>query len=136
MPNPFNQQIIDEFRANGGRVGGPFAGSELILLTTRGARSGKRHTTPLGFLPDGPDRFLVIASAGGAVGNPDWFHNLRADPSVTVEDGTEAYEATAVPLEGRDRDDAFARAVASDPGWADYQSKAGRTIPVVAVVRS
>lgn len=135
MPNPFNQQIIDEFRANNGRVGGPFAGSSLILLTTRGARSGARHTTPLGFLPDGPDRLLVIASAGGAPNNPDWFHNLRTHSQVTVEDGNQTYEAVAVPLSGGDRDEAFARAVAEDPGWSDYQAKAARTIPVVVVTR-
>jgi deazaflavin-dependent oxidoreductase (nitroreductase family) len=134
MPNPFNQQIIDEFRANGGRVGGMFAGSSLVLLTTRGARSGRLHTTPLGFLPDG-DRFLVIASAGGSPRNPDWFHNVLTHPSVIVEDGTQTYEALAVPLAGRERDDAFARAVAGDSGWSDYQARAARVIPVVAVQR-
>ncbi|MCY1144421.1 nitroreductase family deazaflavin-dependent oxidoreductase [Actinoplanes sp. Pm04-4] len=134
MPNPFNQQIIDEFRANKGRVGGPFAGSTLILLTTRGARSGRPHTTPLGPLPDG-DRLLVIASAAGAPHHPDWFHNIRTNPQVTVETGAETYEATAIPLTGEDRDKAFARAAADDPGWSDYQSKTTRTIPVVALVR-
>nr|WP_221380984.1 nitroreductase family deazaflavin-dependent oxidoreductase [Actinoplanes polyasparticus] len=134
MPNPFNQQIIDEFRANDGRVGGPFAGSELILLTTRGARSGNAHTTPLGVLPDG-DRILVIASAAGAPQHPDWFHNVRKHPRVTVETGSETYEATAVPLAGEERDQAFARAAADDPGWADYQAKTARTIPVVALRR-
>ncbi|MGK5681705.1 nitroreductase family deazaflavin-dependent oxidoreductase [Actinoplanes sp. URMC 104] len=135
MPNPFNQQIIDEFRANGGRVGGPFAGSDLILLTTRGARSGKLHTTPLGFLPDGPGRILVIASAGGGPADPDWFHNLRATPRVTVETGTETYEAVAAPLTGAARDAAFARAAAGNPGWSDYQARTRRTIPVVALTR-
>ncbi|WP_250037263.1 nitroreductase family deazaflavin-dependent oxidoreductase [Paractinoplanes maris] len=134
MPNPFNQQIIDEFRANGGRVGGPFAGSELILLTTRGARSGKLHTTPLGFLRDG-DRILLIASAAGAPHHPDWFHNLRADPRVTIETGSETYEAQAEPLTAEDRDKAFTRAAADNPGWSDYQAKTTRTIPVVAVTR-
>ena len=134
MPNPLNQQIIDEFRANDGRVGGPFAGSELILLTTRGVRSGNPHTTPLGVLPDG-ERILVIASAAGASQNPDWFHNVRKHPQVTVETGSETYEATAVPLAGEERDQAFARAAADDPGWADYQAKTTRTIPVVALTR-
>ena len=134
MPNPFNQQIIDEFRANDGRVGGPFAGSELILLTTWGVRSGNPHTTPLGVLPDG-ERILVIASAAGASQNPDWFHNVRKHPQVTVETGSETYEATAVPLAGEERDQAFARAAADDPGWADYQAKTTRTIPVVALTR-
>ncbi len=135
MPHSFNQQIIDEFRAHGGRVGGYFEGSRLILLTTEGARSGVPRTNPLGFLADGPGRILVIASAGGAPKNPEWFHNLRANPAVTVEDGRETYQAVARPLAGPERDEAFARAVADDPGWADYQAKAGRTIPVVALTR-
>ena len=75
MPNDFNQQIIDEFRANAGRVGGPFEGGRLLLLTTTGARTGARHTTPLGYLPDG-ERMLIIASAGGAPAHPAWYHNL------------------------------------------------------------
>ncbi|GAB2603033.1 hypothetical protein Aab01nite_85020 [Paractinoplanes abujensis] len=136
MPNPFHQQIIDEFRTNGGRVGGMFADSELILLTTRGARSGKPHTTPLGFLRDGPGRILVIASAGGAPGNPDWFRNVQAQPRVTVEIGAETYEALAVALPPEERDAAWARAVARDPGWADYQAKVTRRIPVVALTRA
>ncbi|MCO8271448.1 nitroreductase family deazaflavin-dependent oxidoreductase [Actinoplanes sp. TRM 88003] len=134
MPNPFNQQIIDEFRANDGRVGGMFAGSDLILLTTRGARSGNPHTTPLGVLTDG-DRILVIASAAGAPTNPDWFHNVRAHSQVTVETGAETYEATATPLTGAERDEAFTRAAADDPGWSDYQAKTTRTIPVIALTR-
>ncbi|MBM2622689.1 nitroreductase family deazaflavin-dependent oxidoreductase [Actinoplanes sp. LDG1-06] len=136
MPNPFNQQIIDEFRANQGRVGGMFEGSELILLTTRGARSGAAHTTPLGFLRDGPDRILVIASAGGAPGNPDWFHNVRANPRVTIETGSHTYEALAEPLPADERDEAWQRAVADNPGWDDYQAKVTRTIPVVALIRA
>ncbi|MEV4349374.1 nitroreductase/quinone reductase family protein [Actinoplanes sp. NPDC049596] len=133
MPNPFNQQIIEEFRANNGRVGGWLAGSRLILLTTRGARSGAAHTTPLGFLPYENGGILVIASAAGAPRDPDWFHNVRADPRVTVEDGTRTYEASAVPLAGEERDRAFARAAAEDPGWADYQAKTTRIIPVVVL---
>ncbi|MFD7439752.1 nitroreductase/quinone reductase family protein [Streptomyces sp. NPDC059909] len=133
MPHDFNQQIIDEFRANGGRVGGPFEGGRLLLITTTGARSGARHTTPVGYLPDGGERVLVIASAGGAPRHPDWFHNLVAHPRVTVEAGVFTYEAEAVVLEGAERDRAFARAVEADPGWADYQARTERTIPVVAL---
>ncbi|MEU8206526.1 nitroreductase/quinone reductase family protein [Streptosporangium sp. NPDC049046] len=133
MPNEFNQQIIEEFRANGGRVGGPFEGARLLLLTTVGARSGARHTTPLGYLPDGGARVLVIASAGGAPNHPAWFHNLVADPLVTVEDGIFTYQARAVVLEGAERDRVFARAAEADPGWADYQAKTARVIPVVAL---
>ncbi|GAB3138052.1 nitroreductase/quinone reductase family protein [Micromonospora sonneratiae] len=134
MPIDFNQQVIDEFRANGGRVGGPFEGARLLLLTTVGARSGAPHTTPVGCLPDG-ERILVIASAGGAPHHPAWFHNLVANPRVTVEDGTFTYEAHAVVLTGAERDRLFARAVEADPGWAAYQARTIRVIPVVALHR-
>ncbi|MEU6348714.1 nitroreductase/quinone reductase family protein [Streptomyces sp. NPDC047072] len=133
MPNPFNQQIIDEFRANAGRVGGPFEGGRLILLTTIGARTGTPHTTPVGYLPDGGNRILVIASAGGSPRHPDWYRNLLAHPQVTVESGVFTYEAAAVVLTGAERDAAFARAVEADRGWAAYQEKTDRTIPVVAL---
>lgn len=132
----FNSQVIEEFRANGGRVGGPFEGGRLLLLTTTGARTGARHTTPLGYLPDGVGRVLVIASAGGAPKDPAWFHNLVANPRVTVESGDFAYEADAVVLEGAERDAAFARAAEADPGWAEYEVKSGRTLPVVALVQA
>ncbi|MEU8848620.1 nitroreductase/quinone reductase family protein [Streptomyces sp. NPDC048564] len=133
MPNDFNQQVIDEFRANKGRVGGYFEGARLILLTTTGARTGRPHTTPVGYLPDGADRVLVIASAGGAPSHPAWFHNLLTNPQVTVESGAFTYEAQAVVLDGEERDEAFARAVEADPGWAEYQEKTRRVIPVVAL---
>ncbi|MEV4627175.1 nitroreductase/quinone reductase family protein [Micromonospora sp. NPDC049523] len=133
MANDFNQQVIDEFRANGGRVGGYFEGARLILLTTTGARSGAPHTTPLGYLPDGGERILVIGSAGGAPKPPAWFHNLVADPRVTVEDGVFVYDATATVLTGTERDQVFARAVEADHGWADYQARTGRVLPVVAL---
>ncbi|WP_329292163.1 nitroreductase/quinone reductase family protein [Streptomyces pseudovenezuelae] len=136
MTNPFhdfNQQIIDEFRANHGRVGGPFEGGRLILLTTTGARTGTRHTTPVGYLPDGGDRILVIASAGGSPRHPDWYRNLLAHPRVTVESGVFTYEAEAVVLAGEERDRAFARAVEADRGWAVYQEKTDRVLPVVAL---
>lgn len=128
----FNRQVIEEFRANAGRVGGPFEGGRLILLTTTGARTGARHTNPVGYLPDG-DRIVVIASAGGAPRHPDWFHNLVANPRVTVEDGVFTYEAEATVLTGAEREELWARAVESDPGWAAYQDKTTRRIPVVAL---
>nr|BFE98594.1 nitroreductase/quinone reductase family protein [Streptoalloteichus tenebrarius] len=103
-------------------------------MTTTGARSGRPHTTPVGYLPDG-DRVLVIASAGGAPRHPAWFHNLLANPEVTVEDGVFTYPARATVLEGDERDRAFARAVETDPGWAEYQARTSRTIPVVALER-
>ncbi|MCX5447502.1 nitroreductase/quinone reductase family protein [Streptomyces nigrescens] len=133
MPIDFNRQIIEEFRANGGRVGGPFEGGRLLLLTTTGARSGVPHTTPLGYLPDVDGRVLVIASAAGAPKHPAWYHNLLAHPRVTVEAGVFTYEAQAVVLEGAERDRAFARAAEADPGWSDYQEKTERILPVVAL---
>ncbi|MEW2353835.1 nitroreductase/quinone reductase family protein [Spirillospora sp. NPDC029432] len=133
MPIDFNQHVIDEFRANAGRVGGPFEGGRLLLLTTTGARTGARHTTPLGYLPDGGERVIVIASAAGAPRHPAWYHNLVANPRVTIEDGTFTYEADAVVLAGAERDEIFARAVEADPGWAEYQAKTTRTLPVVAL---
>ncbi|TYC02947.1 nitroreductase family deazaflavin-dependent oxidoreductase [Micromonospora sp. WP24] len=136
MPNDFNTQIITEFRANGGRVGGPFEGGRLILLTTTGSRSGAPHTTPLGYLPEVGGRILVIASAGGAPRHPDWFHNVLADPQVTVEDGIFTYPARATVLAGAERDEVFARATEADPGWAAYQAKTSRTLPVVALERT
>ncbi|MDH6569443.1 deazaflavin-dependent oxidoreductase (nitroreductase family) [Streptomyces sp. SAI-117] len=136
MPHPvqdFNQRIIDEFRANHGRVGGPFEGGRLILLTTTGARTGAPHTTPVGYFPDGGDRILVIASAGGSPRHPDWYGNLVAHPHVTVESGVFTYEARAVVLTGEERDRAFARAVEADRGWAAYQEKTDRVLPVIAL---
>ncbi|MEU4231305.1 nitroreductase/quinone reductase family protein [Nonomuraea sp. NPDC026600] len=131
MPQDFNQPIIDEFRANQGQVA-MFDGARLLLLTTTGARSGAGHTTPVGYLPDG-GRMLIIASAGGAPRHPAWYHNLLAEPRVQVEDGVFTYQAEAVVLKGEERDSAFARAVETDPGWAAYQAKTSRVIPVVAL---
>ncbi|MGW1300581.1 nitroreductase/quinone reductase family protein [Streptomyces sp. NPDC002514] len=133
MPLDFNQQIIDEFRARHGRLSGPFEGARLLLLTTTGARTGARHTTPVGYLPDGDGRVLVIASAGGSPRHPDWYRNLLAHPRVTVESGVFTYEAEAVVLRDAERDEAFARAVEADQGWAAYQAKTDRVIPVVAL---
>ncbi|MGW3007814.1 nitroreductase/quinone reductase family protein [Streptomyces sp. NPDC001219] len=133
MPIDFNRQVIEEFRANGGRVGGPFEGGRLLLLTTTGARSGAPHTTPLGYLPDSDGRVLVIASAAGAPRHPAWYHNLVAHPRVTVEAGVFTYEAQAVVLEGAARDRAFARAAEADPGWSEYQERTDRRLPVVAL---
>lgn len=129
----FNQQVIDEFRANHGRVGGPFEGGRLLLLTTTGARTGTPHTTPVGYLPDGAERVLVIASAGGAPKHPHWYGNLLAHSQVTVEDGVFTYQARAEVLEGEEREQAWARAVEAEPGWAAYQKKTERVIPVVAL---
>ncbi len=132
--NAFQQHVIAEFRANGGRVGGPFEGATLALLTTVGARSGKSRTSPLAYLTiDGVP--VVVASAMGADKHPAWYHNILTNPVVTVETGTETYEAVAAAPAGADRDELFAKVVAADPGFGDYQRRTSRTIPVVTLTR-
>ncbi|RJL27161.1 nitroreductase/quinone reductase family protein [Bailinhaonella thermotolerans] len=134
----FNQSVIEEFRANAGRVGGPFEGGDLLLLTTTGARSGRPHTVPLGYVRDG-GRLLVVGSAGGSPRHPAWYHNLLAAPSVHVEvpgdAGIEEFDTVAVPAEGELRERLFARVVAAAPGYADYQAKVDRPLPVVVLER-
>jgi deazaflavin-dependent oxidoreductase (nitroreductase family) len=115
-------------------VGGYFAGMSLLLLTTTGARSGQSHTTPLGYFADG-DRCIVFAAAGGAPADPDWYHNLLADPRVTVEAGTEMFEATATTT-GEERDALFDRFAAARPHLLQYRDRTTRQIPVVAPTRS
>jgi deazaflavin-dependent oxidoreductase (nitroreductase family) len=130
----YNETIIEEFRANGGVVGGPFEGSTLLLLTTTGAKSGKRHTTPVMYMEDG-EHFVVFASKGGAPTSPDWYHNLAANPDVTVEVGTETFEARARVTTGEERDGLFDRQKALRPQFAEYEAKTTRTIPVVVLER-
>ncbi|MEV5894472.1 nitroreductase/quinone reductase family protein [Nonomuraea fuscirosea] len=127
-----NQRVIAEFRANAGEVGGMFAGAPLVLLTTTGARTGRRHTTPAVYLRDG-ERLLVFASNAGAAAHPAWYHNLRADPKVTVELGGRTFTARAAPLLGEERDRLYARQAAADPAFAAYQEGTDRVIPVVAL---
>ncbi|MER7824323.1 nitroreductase/quinone reductase family protein [Streptomyces sp. NPDC096097] len=133
----FNHTVIEEFRANAGQVGGPFEGSELILLTTSGARSGKPHTVPLGLArEDGAGALFVVASAAGADRHPAWYHNLLARPLVEVETGSERYEAVAVPAQGARRDELFAWIVRAEPGYGEYQARTRRVLPVVALQRT
>lgn len=126
----WNTKIIEEFRANKGRVGGQFEGAPLLLLHTTGARSGQDRVNPMMYL-DLDGRRYVFASKAGAETNPDWYHNLLAHPDVRVEVGTENYRATAVPLEGRERDRIYQEQAARYPGFAEYQEKTDRVIPVV-----
>ncbi|GGT17822.1 nitroreductase family deazaflavin-dependent oxidoreductase [Nonomuraea spiralis] len=135
MTNSFNQQIIDEFRANEGRVGGPFEGASLVLLTTTGAKSGRPTTTPVMYLPDG-DRYVVIASNAGADNHPAWYHNLRATPTATAEVGVETFDVKADFAEGEERDALYARMVEIAPGFAEYEAKTSRRIPVVLLSRT
>jgi deazaflavin-dependent oxidoreductase (nitroreductase family) len=129
-PNGFNESVIREFRASGGVVGGELAGMSLLLLTTIDARSGRPRTTPLAYHRRG-DRYLVIASNGGATRHPNWFRNLERDPNATVEVGTETFPARARILDNSERDAAFAAIVAQTPAAGAFQAKAGRTIPVI-----
>ncbi|MEU8524005.1 MULTISPECIES: nitroreductase/quinone reductase family protein [Streptomyces] len=135
----FNARVIEEFRANGGRVGGMFEGAQLLLLTTTGARSGRPHTNPTVYVRDGA-RLLVFASNAGGPKHPAWFHNLSADAHVTVELGTpegsvERFPATAVVTEGAERDRLYAEQAARDPAFGAYQDGTDRVIPVVALHR-
>ncbi|GAA0474454.1 nitroreductase/quinone reductase family protein [Streptomyces stramineus] len=133
-PTSFNQSVIEEFRADGGKVGGPFEGADLLLLTTTGAKSGEPHTTPLGYVRhDG--LLLIIGSNLGAPRHPAWYHNLLAHPVVSVEIGTEEYEAVAVPAEGERRDRLFAHVADVEPGYGEYQERTSRILPVVALER-
>ena len=131
----WNRQVIDEFHANGGKVGGPFEGAPLLLLTTIGAKSGKKFTTPLMYLPDG-DRMLIFASKGGAPTNPAWYHNLVAHPNATVEVGTDTFDVTAAVVTGEERYRLYAEQSRRYPNFAEYQEKTSRRIPVVALKRA
>lgn len=128
-----NRQVIDQFRA-GGEIQGMHR-DRLVLLTTTGARTGQRRTTPMMFHRDG-DRLLVVASNIGAPRHPDWYVNLAASPRVTVEVGDDTYEALARPLEGEQREQAWAMLKENYPFFAEHEAKTERTIPVVALTRA
>ncbi|MCJ7436941.1 MAG: nitroreductase family deazaflavin-dependent oxidoreductase [Acidimicrobiia bacterium] len=132
--NDWNAQIIEEFRENDGKVGGQFEGAPMVLITTTGAKTGKRRTTPLMSLPDG-DRLAIFASKAGAPTNPDWYHNVRANPTVTVEFGAESFDAMATIVEGDERDRLFRKQAELYPGFAEYEAKTDRVIPVVILDR-
>jgi deazaflavin-dependent oxidoreductase (nitroreductase family) len=131
----FNQRVIAEFRANGGKVGGMFDGVPMLLLTTTGAKSGLPRVAPLAYTTDG-DRLVVIASKGGAPTHPDWYHNLLANPTARVEVGTEAFAARATVAEGAVRDRLFDAMAAKMPNFAEYQRSTTRRIPVVVLERA
>lgn len=134
IQNERNKAIIEEFRANGGKVGGVFAGRTLLLLHTVGAKSGESRINPLAYVNDG-DRLVIIASKGGAPINPDWYHNIVANPLVTVEVGAETFQARAeVPVEP-ERTRLYDKMVAVMPGFAAYRERTRRVIPVVILKR-
>ena len=130
-----NQQVIDEFRTNGGRVGGPFEGRTLLLLHHRGAKTGLERVNPVAYQRVSPDAVAVFASKGGAPTNPDWYHNLVANPDVTVEIGTETFTARARVAEGEERERIWNQQKHDWPGFAEYDEKTKgiRDIPVIVL---
>lgn len=133
-PSERNRAVIEEFRANAGQVGGNWTGRPLLLLTTTGVRSGRQHTTPAMYHREG-DRRFVFASMGGAPKSPAWYHNLVANSRVTVEVGSERFEARATVVEGAERDRIYAEQAKNFPQFAEYEKRTTRKIPVVALDR-
>ena len=130
----FNANIITEFRENAGKVGGPFEGAPMLLLHTTGRRSGAERVNPLVYWPEG-DAMVIFASKGGAPTNPDWYHNLMAQPDTRVEVGTDTVVVHARETDGDERQDLFDRITAVMPGFADYQAKTSRRIPIIVLER-
>lgn len=129
----WNRKVVEEFRANEGRVGGPFEGAPVLLLHTWGRKTGTERVNPMMYLVrDG--RTFVFASKAGAPVNPDWYLNLVTNPQVTVELGTQVFPATAVPVTGPERDEIYAEQARRYPGFAEYQASTDRVIPVVELV--
>jgi deazaflavin-dependent oxidoreductase (nitroreductase family) len=125
----FNKNLVEEFRANDGKVTGQFANADLLLLTTTGAKSGERRVSPLAYFRiDG--KLIIIGSFAGAPVNPAWVHNLRANPRARIEVGSDAFDVTAIELSAAERGDLFPKVTAAAPGFADYQSKTSRVIPL------
>ena len=129
-----NTQVIEEFRANKGQVGGFFTGATLVLLHTTGAKSGAKRINPLMSIPDG-DRIVIIASKAGAPSNPDWYYNIVANPDVEIEIGTEKFKATATVTEEPERTKLYDKIAAKHDNFADYARNTTRTIPVVTLTR-
>jgi deazaflavin-dependent oxidoreductase (nitroreductase family) len=138
LVSDWNDKIIAEFRDNNGVVGGPFTGAHLLLLGTTGAKSGHPRVSPMVYFADGDDR-IVVASKAGAPTHPGWYHNLRANPHVhveaSIEGGLDEYDAIATPLPEDERDARYAEISALNPGFAAYQEKTSRKIPLVRLTR-
>ena len=128
----WNSKIIEEFRANGGKVGGPFEGAPLLLLHTVGARTGQQRVNPMMYRPV-PGGYAVFASKAGAPTNPDWYHNLLAHPQVTAEIGASTVELLAREAKGEERERIWTAHKAANPGFAEYEQKTTRQIPVVVL---
>jgi len=133
-PQDWNKAIIEEFRANGGKVGGMFAGRTLLLLHTTGAKSEQPRINPVAYTQDG-DRLAIVASKGGAPTNPDWYYNLVAHPLVSVEVGTEQFQVRATVAEEPERTRLYKQMVTVMPGFAEYEQKTTRKIPVIILTR-
>jgi deazaflavin-dependent oxidoreductase (nitroreductase family) len=129
-PEDFNAKVIEEFRANGGRVGGMFEHMPLVLLHHVGAKSGAERVNPVAYLKDG-DRYVVFASKGGAPTNPGWYHNLKAHPETTLEVGADTLDVVASEAQGDERDRLFNAVAENSPQFREYAENAGRTIPVM-----
>jgi deazaflavin-dependent oxidoreductase (nitroreductase family) len=132
--NEFNQGVIDDFRASGGKPGGMFEGAPMLLLHTTGARTGQQRLNPLVYQADG-DRLVVFASKAGADSHPDWYRNLVAHPRATVEVGDETVEIQARVAEGEERERLWVKQKELMPNFAEYEAKTARTIPVVVLER-
>ena len=131
-PGDFNAKVIDEFRANQGRVGGKWERTPLLLLHHTGAKSGKQRVNPLAYLRD-DGRYVVIASKGGAPSNPGWYHNLKAQPHVTIEVGTKTIDVVASEATGEERERLFRTQAGRSPQLAEYERKTVRVIPVIVL---
>jgi deazaflavin-dependent oxidoreductase (nitroreductase family) len=132
--NDLNQPVIDEFRANDGKVGGPFEGFSLVLVHHTGAKSGVERVNPLAYQRLSDDSVAVFASKGGAPTNPDWFHNLVANPNASIEIGTERYDVTARVATGEERERIWEAQKKAFPNFAEYETiSGGREIPVVVL---
>ena len=131
----FNTKMIEEFRANKGRVGGPWARTTLILIHHIGARSGAERVTPLGCSPQGEGRFAIVASNGGSPAHPDWYYNLKANPRIKVELGTQTFTVLAEELDDGARARLWPKLVAEYPSIGEFQARTTRKIPVVMLTR-
>ena len=127
----WNQQVIDEFRANDGKVGGRFEGANLLILRTIGARSGQVRESPVAYFPEGDGSMVVVASKAGLPTHPAWYHNLKANPKFDVEVGTATVPVTAEEITGAEYEAKWAEIVAKAPGFGEYQEKTTRVIPLV-----
>lgn len=129
-----NRSVIDDFRANGGKVSGPMAGAPLLLLTTKGAKSGQTRVNPLAYTMDGA-RYVIIASYAGSPNNPPWYHNLLANPTVTVEVGNEKFQADAKVVDEPNRTKFYRQMASQMSVFNEYEKKTTRKIPVIALTR-